>query len=111
MRHDIPWEEVKSIGSDGRFTVKTSSGEEIGSIQYGGALLGELTGYPSHRKAIRLSREMLEKSSAAPSSPSDGVPPEKLSTGKLHIPFKSALLLILAFVLFVSLIHVSTNGF
>lgn len=78
----IPWCHVESVEQNGCFMVRLSSGEEIGSVQYGGSLIGELTGYLTHRRLVRIAKKYLESSRLLPRS--EGEPDPLL--GKLRIP-------------------------
>jgi hypothetical protein len=60
FEHYVPWGEVEEVGSaSGGFSVLLKEGREIGSIQYGSSLVGEIFGYRSHRKIVEASRRLM----------------------------------------------------
>lgn len=51
--HTIPWSQVEAIELDDGLQITLTDGEVVGSIQFGGALIGALTGYPTYRKPVQ----------------------------------------------------------
>lgn len=51
----VPWCSVASVAEphSRQFVIRTKDRQGFGAIEYGGALMGELVKYPTHRKAIR----------------------------------------------------------
>ena len=60
VRHVIPWDQLSEIGIGDGLVFKLRDGRKIGSIMYGGSLIGALLGYRNTRKAaarMRTARE------------------------------------------------------
>ncbi len=74
IRHVIPWGELSEIGGGNGLFFQLRNGQRIGSIMYGGSVIGALLGYRYTRKVatrMRAAREdLLAGTSALP--PSDG---------------------------------------
>ncbi|WP_017538929.1 hypothetical protein [Nocardiopsis halophila] len=51
----VPWCSVVSVAEprSRQFVIRTKDGQAFGAIEYGGAPIGELVKYPTHRKVIR----------------------------------------------------------
>lgn len=52
IRHAIPWSEIEDINVDYGIKFMLRDGRKIGSIMYGGSVIGQLTGYRYAQRAI-----------------------------------------------------------
>ncbi|MFJ9177111.1 hypothetical protein [Streptomyces sp. NPDC102360] len=50
----VAWRDVEQVTMDDGIGIHLRDGHEIGSIAFGGSLIGVFTRYPSHRRAYRL---------------------------------------------------------
>lgn len=57
----VAWADVKEVDIDDGLTIHLRDGKELGSIQFGGSLIGALTGYPTHRRARRMLQAALKQ--------------------------------------------------
>ncbi|MEV7802808.1 hypothetical protein AB0O28_07655 [Microbispora sp. NPDC088329] len=57
--HEIPWQHVKDIALGNGIFVVLDDGTAIGSLQFGGSVLGGITGYPTFRRPLRRLRQAL----------------------------------------------------
>ncbi|MEY9214807.1 PH domain-containing protein [Thermobifida halotolerans] len=96
----IPWCHVESVEQNGSFMIRLVSGEEIVSVQYGGSLIGELTGYLTHRRLVRIAKKHLERSRLL--SRLEGEPDVLL--GQLRIPVMGISVVIGSYVGFFTLL-------
>ncbi|GII33858.1 hypothetical protein Pmi06nite_73000 [Planotetraspora mira] len=58
--HEIPWKEIREIELEDGIKIVLKSGKRVGSVAYGGSLLGSITGYPSYKKAVQRLRAVRE---------------------------------------------------
>ncbi|WP_159039566.1 MULTISPECIES: hypothetical protein [unclassified Streptomyces] len=61
----VPWADVQKVTLDGALAITLKDGEELGSVAFGGSLLGEMTGYRTHRRAFEELRRTHRKARAA----------------------------------------------
>ncbi|MER7696579.1 hypothetical protein [Streptomyces sp. NPDC096095] len=54
----VAWTDVKQVDIRGGLGVTLRDGSELSSIAFGGSLLGDLTGYRTHRPAFRQLRQI-----------------------------------------------------
>ncbi|WP_274031974.1 hypothetical protein [Streptomyces sp. MMBL 11-1] len=54
----VAWTDVRRVNIQGGLTVTLRDGSELNSIAFGGSLLGDLTGYRTHRPAFRQLRQI-----------------------------------------------------
>ncbi|GAB3905109.1 hypothetical protein [Microbispora bryophytorum] len=57
--HEIPWSHVKDIVLGSGIVVVLDDDEVIGSLHFGGSVLGMITGYPSYRRSLRRLQDAL----------------------------------------------------
>lgn len=58
VRHVIPWEELAEIGVAGGLVFRLRDGQRIGSVMFGGSVIGEILGYRYTRSvAARMNAE------------------------------------------------------
>jgi hypothetical protein len=70
MRHIIPWHNVIDIAVDNGLVIRVFNGPNVGSIMYGGSVLGALSGYTlTERACARMNAKRKEILSS-------GIPPE-----------------------------------
>ena len=71
MRHVVPWHELAEITAANGLIIRLRDETEIGSIMYGGSLLGALFGTPfTHRACARMNAKRREILAAA--TPGEG---------------------------------------
>jgi hypothetical protein len=69
-RHAIPWSALEAIEVSGGLTFRLRDGTSVGSLMYGGSLIGQLLGYPYYRRvAARMRGTQAELSPAVPEAP------------------------------------------
>ena len=61
----VVWDDVSGVTIGNGLTIHLRDGKTLGSIQFGGSLIGEITGYPSHRRARTILREALQRAREA----------------------------------------------
>ncbi|MEU6502521.1 hypothetical protein ABZ895_23525 [Streptomyces californicus] len=61
----VPWADVQKVTLDGALAITLKDGEELGSVAFGGSLLGEMTGYRTHRRAFEELRSTHRKARAS----------------------------------------------
>ncbi|MET8469073.1 hypothetical protein ABZY90_00255 [Streptomyces sp. NPDC006422] len=57
----VAWTDVEQVTMDDGLGIHLRDGNELGSIAFGGSLIGAFTGYPSHRRAYRLLRDAQQR--------------------------------------------------
>ncbi|MBD3142607.1 hypothetical protein [Microbispora bryophytorum] len=57
--HEIPWHHVKDIVLENGILVVLDDDTVIGSLQFGGSVLGGITGYPTFRRPLRRLQQAL----------------------------------------------------
>jgi hypothetical protein len=50
----VAWSDVTDVTMTNGLSIRLRDGEELGNLQFGGSLIGDLTGYPTHRRAWRI---------------------------------------------------------
>jgi hypothetical protein len=50
----VAWADVTDVSIGDGLTIHLRDGKELGAIQFGGSLIGALTGYPTHQRARRM---------------------------------------------------------
>lgn len=48
----VAWTDVQRVSGEDGLTIHLADSRVMGSIQYGGSVLGEITGYPTYRSAV-----------------------------------------------------------
>ncbi|MFH9294008.1 hypothetical protein [Streptomyces sp. NPDC017520] len=61
----VAWTDVRRVDIQGGLAVTLRDGSELLSIAFGGSLLGDLTGYRTHRPAFRQLRQIHGKALAS----------------------------------------------
>ncbi|MFI1187137.1 hypothetical protein [Streptomyces californicus] len=61
----VPWADVQKVTLDGALAITLKDGEELGSVAFGGSLLGDLAGYRTHRRAFEELRSTHHKARAS----------------------------------------------
>jgi hypothetical protein len=64
-RHMIPWADLAEIGVEYGLMFRLHDGSKIGSIMYGGSVIGQLSSYPHARKVATSMRHAAEEIRAA----------------------------------------------
>ena len=59
--HEIPWTGVRDILQNEGIKIVLDDGEIIGSVQFGGSLLGAMTGYPTYKRPTERLKQALEE--------------------------------------------------
>ncbi|MFG3406902.1 hypothetical protein [Streptomyces sp. NPDC048142] len=61
----VAWTDVRQVDMEGGLGITLRDGSELSSIAFGGSLLGDLTGYRTHRPAFRQLRQIHRKALAS----------------------------------------------
>lgn len=71
--HEIPWSAVEKFVLSEGIKIELRDGEFVGSVQFGGSLLGAITGYPTYKRSF----ERLKEAHKAHSKASGGMEARK----------------------------------
>jgi hypothetical protein len=57
----VAWDDVSGVTIGNGLTLQLRDRKSLDSVQFGGSLIGEITGYPSHRRARNILQEALQR--------------------------------------------------